>query len=73
MPNPFTKSHISSFKRGLQATTHVTPIQTKIQHPTHSAWSERKGQWPRVLCATSPWEPRLLDHGAPVHCKFEGL
>lgn len=49
-----------------------TRHQTKILHPTHSAWSERKGQWPRVLCATSPWELRLLDHGAPVHCKFEG-
>lgn len=45
--------------------------QTKIQHPTHSAWSERKGQWPRVQCATLPWEPRLRDRGAPVHCKFE--
>ena len=45
--------------------------QTKILHSTHSAWSERKGQWPRVLCATSPWEPRLLDHGSPVQCKFE--
>lgn len=45
---------------------------TKIQHPTHSAWSERKGQWPRVLCATSPRESRLRDHGSPVHCKFEG-
>ena len=40
-------------------------------HSTHSAWSERKGQWPRVPCATSPWELRLLDHGSPVHCKFE--
>ena len=34
--------------------------QKIILHPTHSAWSERKGQWPRVLCATSPWELRFL-------------
>ena len=50
----------------------MSPLtQAKISHPTHSAWSERKGQWPRVQCTTSPWEPRLLDRGAPVRCKFE--
>jgi len=58
--------------RGAHKRLRMSPLaQAKILHPTHSAWSERKGQRLRVQCATSPWEPRLLDRGSPVRCKFE--